>query len=139
LSYLLDTCVLSELSKKNPAPGVLHWFESIPQEELFISVLTLGEMRYGIGKLHDDRKKNDLFAWFESLREVYEESTLDVGSEIAVRWGAEKARIEKKGKPVSVIDGLIALTVLHHDLYLVTRNVSDFSGFDIEIINPWAD
>ena len=139
MSYLLDTCVLSELSKQNPAPRVLQWLESISQEELFISELTLGEIRYGIGKLPDGRKKNDLFRWFESLWEVYEPSTLEVGSEIAVKWGAERARLAKKGRLVSSIDGLIALTALQHDLYLVTRNVSDFSVFDIELIDPWAE
>ncbi len=139
MSYLLDTCVLSELSKQNPAPRVLQWLESISQEELFISVLTLGEIRYGIGKLPDGRKKNDLFRWFESLWEVYEPSTLEVGSEIAVSWGAERARLAKKGRPVSVIDGLIALTALQNNFYLVTRNVDDFSVFNIEIIDPWVD
>ena len=139
MSYLLDTCVLLELSKQNPAPRVLQWLESISQEELFISELTLGEIRYGIGKLPDGRKKNDLFRWFESLWEVYEPSTLEVGSEIAVKWGAERARLAKKGRLVSSIDGLIALTALQHDLYLVTRNVSDFSVLDIELIDPWAE
>jgi toxin FitB len=139
LSYLLDTCVLSEFSKKSPSAQVLHWLESIPQEELFISVLTLGEIRCGIGKLPDGRKKNDLFRWFDVLREVYEASTLEVDGDIALRWGAERARLTKRGQQGSVIDGLIALTALHHNLYLVTRNVSDFSYFDIELINPWPE
>ncbi len=139
MSYLLDTCVLSEITKKSPSAQVLHWLESIPQEELFISVLTLGEIRYGIGKLSDGRKKNDLFRWFDVLREVYEASTLEVDADIALRWGAERDRLTRRGKQVSVVDGLIALTALHHELYLVTRNVSDYSDLNIELINPWLE
>ena len=68
-----------------------------------------------------------------------EASTLEVGSSIALKWGAERALCEKKGRQVSVIDGLLALTALHNELYLVTRNVDDFSMFDVDLINPWAE
>ena len=138
MSYLLDTCVLSELSKSDPSPQLAEWFEKIPEDELYVSVLTLGEIRYGIGKLPDGRRKNDLFQWFETLEAVYESSALGVSREIALRWGAERARLAGKGIQVPVIDGLIAASALHHSLYLVSRNVKDFSAFEVDVINPWA-
>jgi len=135
LSYLIDTNVLSELRRKEPNLGVVAWFEERPATTLYISVLTLGEIRKGIEALGKSKRKLKLLDWLETeLPAFFTGRILPIDEEVADRWGRLLAAA---GRPLPAIDSLLAATALTHGLALVTRNVDDFPHPDLEIINPW--
>ncbi|OHD67942.1 MAG: hypothetical protein A2W19_06755 [Spirochaetes bacterium RBG_16_49_21] len=137
MSYLLDTCVISELTKQKPDGRVLKWFNQCEEDQMYISCLTIGELHYGIGILPESKKKNDLLVWFNDFQEVYKDATLPITDNICIRWGKERARRKHRGIHIPVIDGLIACTASEHNYILVTRNISDFANMTVQILNPW--
>jgi predicted nucleic acid-binding protein len=135
MSYLLDTNVLSELVRAKPNEQVVAWFADVPDESLYISVLTLGEIRKGVEGLADAKRKEKLRVWLEhSLPEWFGHHVLPVDEGIAEQWGRLQATA---GRPVPAIDSLLAATALHHELRMVTRNAKDFDYAGLEVINPW--
>jgi toxin FitB len=135
LSYLVDTNVLSELRRKQPDPQVAHWFSARPAGTLYLSVLTLGEIRKGVEALSDQSRKLPLLDWLETdLPAFFEGRILPVDGAVAELWGRLLA---KAGRPLPAIDSLLAATALHHGLMLVTRNVRDMDGLGVALINPW--
>jgi predicted nucleic acid-binding protein len=135
LSYLIDTNVLSELRRKKPNPGVVAWFEERPATTLYVSVLTLGEIRKGIEALDSSKRKLRLLDWLETeLPAFFSGRILPIDEEVADRWGRLLA---VAGRPLPAIDSLLAATALTHGLTLVTRNLGDFPHPDLEIIDPW--
>lgn len=138
MNYLLDTCVVSELIKANSDKNVINWIETIEEERLFLSVLTLGEIEKGIAKLPLSLRKSNLKTWLEQdLVLRFENRILNITPEIAQYWGDLQGALEKQGKPMPIIDGLIASTALVHDLILVTRNVNDVERSGVSILNVW--
>lgn len=136
--FLLDTNVISELIKSKPDGNVLRWIDETEETILFLSVLTLGEIRNGIERLNPGKRRGRLESWLTvDLRLRFQDRILSVNDAIAERWGALSARAGKNGRPVPVIDGLLAATALHHDLMLVTRNDSDVTGTGVPTLNPW--
>ena len=140
MSYLIDTNVLSELRRKQPDPQVVAWFSARPAQSLFLSVLTLGEIRKGIERLnanHMDAARRDILNdWLEQeLPTFFLGRLLAVDAAVADRWGHLQALA---GRPVPAIDSLLAATSLQHNLTLVTRNVKDFADMGVELINPWS-
>ena len=134
MSYLLDTNVASELRRKLPNPGVVSWFLHRPASTLFLSVLTLGELRKGIEGAPDATRRMALSDWLETeLPRFFAGRMLNLDAPIADRWGR---LIAAAGRPA--IDSLLAATAAHHGLSLVTRNARDFEGVGIEVINPWT-
>ncbi|OGT36307.1 MAG: recombinase [Gammaproteobacteria bacterium RBG_16_51_14] len=135
MSYLLDTNIVSETIRKNPNRSVITWLDQIPGEALFISVLTLGEIRKGIETLNDKRRREKLRLWLEhKLPAWFEGRLLPVDLAVADRWGRLLA---DAGRPLPTIDSLLAATALHHELRLVTRNARDFDYRGLEVINPF--
>lgn len=135
MSYLIDINVLSELVRPKPHAAVLQWFAHTPDDALFVSALTLGEIRKGVEKLADTQRREKLRLWLESdLRDWFGPRILSVDPDVADQWGRLLA---KAGRPVPAIDSLLAATALHHDLRLVTRNAKDFDYAGLEVINPW--
>jgi len=135
VSYLLDTNVLSELVRPQPDATVLVWFEEVPDDSLYISVLTIGELRKGVEGMQESRRKEKLRVWLEhTLQMWFEHRLLSVDQGVAEQWGRLTATI---GRPVPAIYSLLAATALHHDLRMVTRNERDFQFPGIEVINPW--
>lgn len=135
MTYLLDTNVISEIIRSKPAKSVLQWFEGIPNKSLYVSVLSLGEIRKGIEGIKENERKEKLRLWFEiELQEWFEDRILSVDSKVADRWG--RLQFEMK-HPIPVIDSLIAATALHFDLHVVTRNERDFQFPSLQVINPW--
>ena len=139
MKYLLDTCVISELTKPQPNTHVVTWFQTTQSEDLFLSVINIGEIKKGIYKLPTSSKKQALLLWLTSLLGDYQNRILPVDLAIMENWSAIVASAEKLGQPVASMDGLIAATAYTHHLTLVTRNERDFSACNVTIINPWSD
>lgn len=137
MSYLLDTCVISELVKPSPNQQVIDWLENMPDEQLFLSVISFGEIRKGINKLPKSKKKNQLESWLKSLLEYYQDRILPISLEVAGNWGVMQAEADASGKSLASIDSLIAATAQTHQMHIVTRNVSDFNQASVTVINPW--
>lgn len=134
---LVDTCVLSEVQRRQGNPRVRERFEAIAAEDVYLSVLTLGELRKGIDKLKASTKKKALDAWLAQIILSAQDRILPIDRETAVIWGEVAARAETKGRPIPAIDGLIAATALRHGLHLMTRNAADFEATGVLIVNPW--
>lgn len=137
--FLLDTNVISELVKPRPEPGVTTWVDSIDESLLYLSVLTLGEIRKGVALLQDASRRVTLEAWLDiDLTLRFAHRILPIDRAVADRWGriAASASIAKSALPV--IDGLLAATAVHHDLTLVTRNTRDVAATGVPAFNPWA-
>lgn len=140
MQYLLDTCVLSELVKKSPSAAVTKWLKRQDENNLFVSVLTFGEITKGIERLADSTKKSSLIRWLQSdLTRRFEGRIFDVDTEIAAAWGILSAESERRGKICSPIDGLIYATAKSNDCILVTRNTSDMPLPAKQLLNPWLE
>ena len=139
MSFLLDTCVISELVAEQPNPAVVHWVDSIDENMLFLSAITIGEIKRGIEKLPDSSRKSALEDWLESdLLIRFRDKILSIDAAVMLIWGQLAADLEKQGKPMPAIDSLIAATCLQGKLDLVTRNESDFVHSGVSVINPWT-
>lgn len=137
MSFMLDTNVVSELRKSTPDPTVLIWFRQVPEEQLTICVLTLGEIQSGISRLDSGSKKADLVLWFKRLRESFRNQIYDIDESVSLKWGDLAAQSLKRGKQVPVVDGLIAACAITNSATLVTRNTGDFEGTGVALFNPW--
>jgi len=105
MSYLIDTCYISELVKKKPNPNVLKWFADQDELSMYLSVITFGELRKGIEKLPDSKKKKELNQWVkEDLNHRFKNRVLNINMEEVNRWGKILATAEKNGKPLPAID-----------------------------------
>lgn len=134
---LLDTCVISELVRPRPDPAVLAWFEAQRDEDLYLSVLTPGEIERGATKLPHGPQRERIEDWLGELLEHFEERLIDLDVDTALRWGDLTARAAAQGVQVPVIDGLLAATALRRDLRLATRNTADFEALGVALVNPW--
>jgi predicted nucleic acid-binding protein len=138
--YLLDTNCISEPTREKPEPRVLSWLDAVDESQLFLSVLTLGEIRKGASALPESRRRSHLETWIESQIKVrFSGRVLPVGEEIAERWGGLAAEAKIRGRSLPVLDGLLAATALHHNLILVSRNITDFLITRVPILNPWQE
>ena len=138
MKALLDTCVISELITKQPNPKVVEYVDLLDPEDVYLSVITIGEIVKGIEKLSRSRRKQDLQAWLkDDLLVRFEGNLVSLDTNILIEWGALIARLESAGKTMPAIDSLIAATALSKKMILVTRNVNDFEETGVEIMNPW--
>jgi predicted nucleic acid-binding protein len=136
--YLLDTNVISELTKLRPESKVVSWFQATGEELLYLSVLTVGEIRKGIDSLPRSNKRALLESWLANdLVLRFAGRILVVNLDIAERWALISAQAKIAGASLAVIDGLMAATALHHNLTLVTRNTKDVQVAGINTLNPW--
>ena len=137
--FLLDTNVISELIKPKPAPSVVNWVDSTDENLLYLSVLTLGEIRKGIAGLAKRARRGALESWLETeLRPRFAGRILPVDEAVADRWGVIAAAAAAAGTPVPAIDGLLAATALHHHLALVTRDAADVARTGARVFNPFV-
>ncbi|MPZ42200.1 MAG: PIN domain-containing protein [Betaproteobacteria bacterium] len=140
MSWLLDTCVISELVRPEPAAQVVAWVDSCEEETLFLSAITLGELEKGIAKLPASARRARLESWIRrDLPERFQGRILPVDETVATRWGAVSGAAEIRGTPLPVIDALIAATGMAHDLTVVTRNTADFARCGARCFDPWSE
>jgi len=136
--FLLDTNCISEITRAQPEPRVLQWFNVADETLLHLSVLTLGEIRKGIAGLPQSGRRSQLESWLEvDLQARFSGRVLPVSAAIADRWGVLAAESKRKGRPLSVIDGLLAATALQFNFTIVSRNVNDFADTRVPVVNPW--
>ncbi len=136
MSWLLDTNVISELARPVPNPVVAQWLTA-HEDELFLSVLTLGEIQKGISSLVDSRRRRRLANWLErEIRPWFAGHLLPVDERVAVRWGRLQAQARQ---PLPAIDSLIAATALEHGLVLATRYTQDMARTGVSLFNPWDE
>jgi predicted nucleic acid-binding protein len=136
--FLLDTNCISELVRSKPEPRVLEWMEAADESLLYLSVLTLGEIRKGVAALPQSRRRTHLETWLElELQARFSGRILPIDAAVADRWGLLAADAKRAGKSLSTIDGLLAATALQHNLTIVSRNVSDFANTHAPILDPW--
>jgi toxin FitB len=139
MSWLLDTCALSEYAKKAPAPEVIAWLDEQDEASLYISVISLGEIEKGILKLRrrSPARSQKLTAWLGKVEQRFAGRILPLDAAALHLWAQLAARSELAGQPLPVMDGLIMATAQCHGLTVVTRNVQDFASYP-QIFNPWA-
>jgi predicted nucleic acid-binding protein len=138
MTYLVDTCVVSETTKPKPSRSVLAWLEAADPESLYLSVLAIGELERGIERLASGRRKRELRTWLEHVRRAAGERVLAVDEAVAVEWGRMIVRAEKRGESIPVVDALIGATAAVRGLVVVTRNRSDIGRTGVAILDPWS-
>lgn len=140
MSFLLDTNVISESARPHPDAGVMDWLQTTDEDTLFLSVISLAELRYGIERLEDGRRKTTLDVWLtEQLCPRFEERLLTVDPVTADEWGRVVAKAQAAGRPIGAMDAFVAAHALQHELVLVTRNTADFRAAGVRLFNPWTD
>jgi toxin FitB len=137
MSFLLDTNAVSEWIKPRPNPGLIGWMESTDEDRVFISVISLAELHYGVERLAAGRRRSRLEEWLrQELPLRFEGRILPIDSNIAEAWGKTVSVSEAAGRPIGAMDAFLAATAEFHRLTLVTRNVSDFPVLKA-VLNPW--
>jgi toxin FitB len=140
VSFLLDTNVVSEWVKSRPDRSVVAWLAAVDEDQVFISVVTLAELRYGLERMTAGSRRNRIAQWLQDdLPPRFDGRILSIDHIVADVWGKVVARSEAAGRPIGAMDAFIAATAEAHGLILVTRNVSDFEASIKAIINPWAN
>lgn len=135
MSFLLDTNVVSDLRKPAASVSLLEWFDQQPANQLFLSIVTVGEVRQGVEQLRkrNPRQAGVLDRWLNGLTQFYEDRLLYVDGSVIEEWGRMRAR-----RSVPVMDALIAATAKVHGLTLVTKNIRDFADLGVALLNPSA-
>lgn len=138
MTWLLDTCVVSELVRAKARPAVTAWVRAHAEHELYLSVITIGELEKGIARLADTARREALARWVRrDLAERFQGRLLPIDARVAARWGALAGAAEARGEPLPVVDALIAATSLEHECIVVTRNTADLVRCGARCVNPW--
>ena len=138
MKYLLDTCVVSETRAKKPNAAVMKWLSMQDPGTLYISAVSIGEIKNGICLLGDTRKARELSKWLDELEASFGPRVLSVNVTVAECWGRILAESSRAGAPRPAVDALIAATARVDNLVLVTRNERDMLGMGVELLNPFA-
>lgn len=139
MTYLLDTCTISELIAKRPNSNVIDWIDAQNSETLYLSVITIGEIAKGVCKLPASQRRESLIIWLnQTLPTRFAERIVSIEVATMLLWGDLCGRLEKQGRSLPVMDSLIAAIALQNSLHLVTRNENDFAETGVVIVNPWS-
>ncbi len=139
MNFLLDTSAISEAKQKQPNASVLEWLDAQDETKLFLSVLTIGEIKKGITRLESSRKKATLEKWLEQLRARFSRRILPMSEKTFLVWGKMYGEFQRKGVVRPAFDSLLEATALEYDMIFVTRNVKHIYDSQVTILNPWAD
>ncbi|MBK8990087.1 MAG: type II toxin-antitoxin system VapC family toxin [Chloroflexi bacterium] len=140
MTYLLDTNIVSEFATETPESLVVNWLQIHQHMPMFLSVVTIGEVQQGITRLPASQKQEQLTVWLEEmLLPAYQEYILPLDTGTMRQWGMLTGKLMQRGRKLPVMDGLIAATAIHHNLALVTRNTTDFTGLGVVLVNPWLE
>jgi predicted nucleic acid-binding protein len=138
LSYLLDTNVVSEWVKPEPARTVVEWLAQVDEDEVFLSVISIAELRRGVELLDAGRRRQRLEKWLsDDLSDRFQPRILPIDLVVADAWGRITARATRAGRTVGSMDGFVAATADAHGLTLATRNTRDFDRLGVSLFNPW--
>ncbi len=138
MRYLLDTNIISEFIAKKPNKKVLDFVKSLDEDDVYLSVMTLGEIKFGIQKVSSHTKKEQLLLWLEDdLLQRFRGRIVDIDTDTMLIWGEINQHLQSIGRTIPIVDSLIASSCVAKDFTLITRNVKDFYNFDMEIINPF--
>ena len=136
--FLLDTNCISELIRLQPEPRVMEWMEAADETMLYLSVLTVGEIRKGLAGLTQGKRRAHLETWLAvDLQARFAGRILPIDAAIADRWGSIAAEAKRRGKTLPIIDGLLAATALHHNLTVISRDTNCFTDAQVQVMNPW--
>jgi toxin FitB len=139
LTFLLDTSAISEWVKPQPDPGIVRWLDEVDEDRIYLSVITIGELRKGVERLAEGRRRDRLGQWLASeLPDRFGGRMIPVDAAIADQWGRLLAHAEKAGTAVGGVDALIAATAKVHGLHVVTRNVAHFRHLGVGVVSPWS-
>jgi predicted nucleic acid-binding protein len=138
MRYLIDTCVFAEYARPLPQKEVIDGLDALPQENSYVSVITIGEIQKGITRMPSSRRKHALGVFLTDLIERFDEKVLGLTTPTMLRWGRLTADLERVGRTLPVIDSLLAATALEHDLTIVTRNIRDFTPAGVKVLDLWA-
>ena len=138
MMYLLDTCIISEFSRRRPSSAVVAWLETVSTADLYLSAVTIGEMQKGVAKLPiDDPMRRKLVMWVDSIEAEFSQRVLQFDAEIAKEWGRIVGEALRIGRVRPLVDMQIAATAFKHGMILVTRNTKDMKGVGVELLNPF--
>ena len=139
MKLLLDTNILSEVTRPRPDPRAMEWLDGLDEDRAYISVVSIAEIRRGVALMDNGRKRDALVEWLgEELPQRFESRVIAIDEPVALAWGDLMGSAKRIGRGMSAMDGLIAATAITHGLMLATRNVKDFEGFGIPLVDPWA-
>ena len=140
MSFLIDTCILSELVRPKPHRRVVDWVKAQDESRLYLSVITIGEIQKGVAKLPASARKEKLVTWLdEELLERFKGKILGIDLTVARQWGDIQAACELRGHKMPVVDALIAAIALVFDMTIITRNEQDMIASGAKIFNPWIE
>ncbi len=136
---ILDTCVLSEIQRANADERVSQYVAAVDPNDIFLSVITIGEIVNGIEQLAPGRRRDELDRWIRDIEDHHADRILPIDARTAHLWGQISAQSRLKGVTIPAADGLIAATALQHDMTLLTRNTTHFESTGVRLVDPWAD
>lgn len=140
MKYLLDTCVISEMVKQRPDPQVVEWLKRQDPDSLYLSFVTVGEIKKGIAKRGGDARALKLEKWLQTtILGTFSDRILPVERNVSLEWGRICGEAERIGRKRPAVDALIAATAFVHKMKLVTRNVDDMAGMGVSILNPFDE
>ncbi len=138
MKFLFDTNVISELAARQPNPRVVEWIDQLDPDTIYLSVITIGEIRKGIEKLASSKRKDALREWLENdLLVRFQGRVIEITADIMLTWGELAGRLEREGRQMAAIDSIIAAVALQGKYTLVTRDVQDFQYSGVTVLNPW--
>ncbi len=138
MSYLLDTNAISDAGKPRPNAGLAAWFSTQEQDDLWLSALTIGELKFGALILPEGQRRQVLEGWITQTLLTFSQRTINIDSRVATTWAEVGARHRAARRTISPTDELIAATAIVHDLTIVTRNVRDFEHSGAKVLSPWS-
>jgi Predicted nucleic acid-binding protein, contains PIN domain len=138
MNYLLDTCILTEFARKKPEVKVVKWLDSVKEDHLYVSVITIGELQRGVERLPESARKDTLLKWVgEGLVERLKDNILPLDTTTMMLWGSLTSWREHDGKPMGVLESLITATALRNHLTIATRYEEVYHRSGAPVVNPW--